>query len=176
MDGADGLAPADRRVCTVAPGNARIEEEGTHGVVVTAGRRSWRVHRLLPPCAALLATLLLAGCSGVSVSTPSQTSRNTSAATSTSASASAQRDVAYGPLAAEKLDLCRPQGATSPRPGVILIHGGGWSAGDKRDFDQVCMYLATHGFVAATVDYRLAPTFIWPELRTVSYLTAREHP
>ena len=71
-------------------------------------------------------------------------------------------NVAYGPLDAETLDLCLPSGASGAQPGVILIHGGGWVNGDKEDFAEQCNYLASLGFVAAAVNYRLAPTFIWP--------------
>ncbi len=71
-------------------------------------------------------------------------------------------DIAYGPLAEERLDLCLPQGAVDLRPGVILIHGGGWTNGDKGEFVRQCSLLASEGFVAATVNYRLAPAHIWP--------------
>jgi acetyl esterase/lipase len=71
-------------------------------------------------------------------------------------------DLSYGPLSEETLDLCSPEGAQGPRPGVILIHGGGWVQGDKRDFAADCAYLASQGFVAVTVGYRLAPAAAWP--------------
>lgn len=71
-------------------------------------------------------------------------------------------NLAYGPLDAETLDLCLPEGASGTRPGVILIHGGGWVNGDKGDFAQQCAYLASLGFVAATINYRLLPAHIWP--------------
>lgn len=73
-------------------------------------------------------------------------------------------DQAYGPLAAqgERLDLCVPQGVATPRPGIILIHGGGWIAGDKKDFATLCTYFAGLGLVVANIDYRLGPTFPWP--------------
>lgn len=71
-------------------------------------------------------------------------------------------NIAYGPLEAETLDLCLPEGASGARPGVILIHGGGWVNGDKGDFAQQCAYLASLGFVAATINYRLLPAHIWP--------------
>lgn len=71
-------------------------------------------------------------------------------------------NVAYGPLPEEKLDLCTPNSSTSPRPGVIMIHGGAWAAGDKQAYAAACAYLAAHGFVAASINYRLAPTNIWP--------------
>jgi len=71
-------------------------------------------------------------------------------------------NIAYGPLPEEVLDLCLPVGASGPRPGVILIHGGGWTNLDKSELAQQCNLLAAQGFVAATVNYRLAPAHIWP--------------
>ncbi len=77
-----------------------------------------------------------------------------------------QYNVAYGPLAAEKLDLCLPEKASGLRPGVILVHGGAWVGGDKITFDGPCRLLAQQGFVAATVNYRLgvksAVQTMWP--------------
>src|SRR5262249_48619939 len=63
--------------------------------------------------------------------------------------------------AAETLDLCRPA-HTSKQPGVILIHGGGWQNGAKAVHDPQCSQLAMRGFVAATINYRLAPQDRWP--------------
>src|SRR6266567_6447087 len=40
-------------------------------------------------------------------------------------------NASYGPLPGEVLDLCLPQQRAAPHPGVILIHGGGWTGGDK---------------------------------------------
>jgi len=79
-------------------------------------------------------------------------------------------DVAYGPLSAEILDLCTPLGLTTPRPGLVLLHSGGWFTGDKREaFDRqqddsrgACMGLASQGFLVASINYRLTPRFIWP--------------
>src|SRR5579885_1270122 len=73
-----------------------------------------------------------------------------------------RQNVAYGPLDGETLDLCLPEGATDPRPGVVLVHGGGWVNGDKSEFAYQCSLLASEGFVAAAVNYRLAPAHIWP--------------
>jgi acetyl esterase/lipase len=71
-------------------------------------------------------------------------------------------DIHYGPLPDEILDLCLPTNATTPRPGIIVIHGGGWTGGGKGTYDGVCSYLASQGFVAATINYRLAPAHFWP--------------
>lgn len=74
-------------------------------------------------------------------------------------------DLAYGPLPGESLDLCTPATAGT-RPGVLLIHGGGWVRGDKRAYDSLCRYLAGQGLVAASAGYRLAradrPSTRWP--------------
>ena len=77
-----------------------------------------------------------------------------------------QRDVAYGPLAGETLNICQPQGAAGLRPGVILLHGGGWTAGDKSEYTAeytgLCPFLAGRGMVAAALNYRLTPYNTWP--------------
>lgn len=61
-----------------------------------------------------------------------------------------------------KLDLCRPKGLTTPRPGMILTHGGGFRTDDKRALLDECQELAKLGYVAATVNYRFAPAYPYP--------------
>jgi acetyl esterase/lipase len=49
--------------------------------------------------------------------------------------------------------------ALANRPGVIVIHGGGWVQGDKESMlAGYCMPFIEHGFVVANVEYRLAKT------------------
>ncbi|MCD2441304.1 alpha/beta hydrolase [Agromyces sp. SYSU K20354] len=71
------------------------------------------------------------------------------------------------------LDVCRPAAATASLaalgadeglPAVISIHGGSWARGDKANTDwrNVCLWLASEGFVAASVNYRLVPNVIFP--------------
>lgn len=45
---------------------------------------------------------------------------------------------------------------TSLRPAVLVIHGGGWTGGDKADDREVniASHLALHGFVALSANYR----------------------
>jgi acetyl esterase/lipase len=68
-------------------------------------------------------------------------------------------DVTYGRVqgAALKLDVYRPVGAQR-LPAVIVIHGGGWRTGDKRDWAREGRRLAGEGFVAFVINYRLACT------------------
>ena len=60
------------------------------------------------------------------------------------------------------LDLYRPQYEVGPRPVVVVIHGGGWTDGDKRQLAVLSRYLAARGYVVANVGYRLAPDARFP--------------
>lgn len=71
-------------------------------------------------------------------------------------------NVAYGADPAQKMDLYLPTGFTGLRPGVILIHGGGWQAGDKGFYTGMGHALADRGFVAFSVNYRLTPKSQYP--------------
>jgi acetyl esterase len=63
------------------------------------------------------------------------------------------------------LDLClpvEPTAVATPRPAVILVHGGSWTHGDKSEWDGICQWMASSGYVAASIGYRLAPAHIFP--------------
>lgn len=60
-----------------------------------------------------------------------------------------------------KLDLARPDGK-GPYPAVICIHGGGFREGDQSYYDGLIQELAAKGYVAATINYRLAPKHPFP--------------
>ncbi|MFH1070418.1 MAG: alpha/beta hydrolase [Candidatus Glassbacteria bacterium] len=55
------------------------------------------------------------------------------------------------------LDLYLPQDGRRDRPGVLLIHGGGWRGGDRGQWRELALLLAGRGFVCASAGYRLAP-------------------
>jgi acetyl esterase/lipase len=61
-----------------------------------------------------------------------------------------------------KLDLARPKEGDGPFPAVLCIHGGGFRAGSRQGYDALCLRLAEKGYVAVTVDYRLAPKYPFP--------------
>jgi acetyl esterase/lipase len=75
-------------------------------------------------------------------------------------------NLAYGPSPAQRIDICRAGNDQRDRPAVLLIHGGGWSGGDKRAYRGWCEQLARAGSVAAAINYRLAradqPDTWWP--------------
>lgn len=61
------------------------------------------------------------------------------------------------------LDACIPQGK-DPFPAVIIVHGGGWEAGDKDTYvSPVFAPLAQAGFAWFSIDYRLTPYVHVPE-------------
>lgn len=61
-----------------------------------------------------------------------------------------------------QLNLARPKTGDGPFPAVICIHGGGFRAGKRDGYDGLCVKLAEHGYVAATITYRLAPKYQFP--------------
>src|SRR4051794_25714223 len=73
-------------------------------------------------------------------------------------------DVAYAKVGDKelKLDLARPPDGNGPFPVVVCFHGGGWRMGNKRDVRSWLPFFAEHGYVAASVGYRLAPDYTFP--------------
>ncbi len=56
-----------------------------------------------------------------------------------------------------KMDVYAPENSVANGAGVIVIHGGSWSAGERNDFPQWNAWLAENGFTVFDIDYRLAP-------------------
>ena len=54
-------------------------------------------------------------------------------------------------------------GGTSLRPGMVLIHGGGWILGTRYQQAWYCRQFARHGYVVMTIDYRLMPKYAFPD-------------
>ncbi len=81
-------------------------------------------------------------------------------------------DVVYGTADSAEgapllLDMMAPlpaQGPTAKRPAVIWVHGGAWYSGTRRDHLEVtnCALLAAHGFIAASIEYRLSQDATFP--------------
>jgi acetyl esterase/lipase len=74
------------------------------------------------------------------------------------------RDVEYSAVgASQTMDIVSPRASSaSARPAVLLVHGGGFRAGSKEGYLPLAVQLAERGYVAATVNYRLAPKFPFP--------------
>lgn len=73
-------------------------------------------------------------------------------------SAHAQENVSYDTIGttALTLDVYQPaERGAAPVPGVVLIHGGGWTSLDKSTMRGTGDFLARMGYVAFSIDYRL---------------------
>lgn len=94
-----------------------------------------------------------AGCAPGARSAPAPATQN---------DANAATTVSYGADPAQKMDVYLPTGFAGPPPGVEMIHGGGWQAGDKSFYAPLGRALAARGFVAFSVNYRLTPAARYP--------------
>lgn len=61
-----------------------------------------------------------------------------------------------------QLNLARPKTSAEPSPCIVCIHGGGFRAGNRANYDALLIRLAEKGYVAVTVSYRLAPKYPFP--------------
>jgi len=86
-----------------------------------------------------------------------------------------QRDILYETIDKQRLylDLAMPKEG-GPYPCVVMFHGGAWQGGSRKDLSvgskdkngkvspSVIENVASHGYVVASVGYRLAPKFKFP--------------
>ena len=79
-----------------------------------------------------------------------------------------ERDAKYGPADRNLLDVFVPETADSKRPVLIFVHGGAFTAGNKRGpnaspfYDNIMLWAVKNGFVGVNTTYRLAPQSPWP--------------
>lgn len=55
-----------------------------------------------------------------------------------------------------------PAEGKAPHPLVLMVHSGGWTAGNPVEKPGMARHLASLGYTVASVEYRLAPTHRWP--------------
>ncbi len=69
-------------------------------------------------------------------------------------------DTPYGPDPKQQMDIYLPAGRNSNTKVIVMIHGGAWVAGDKRDLDGIILTFQQKWPEAAIVNinYRLANT------------------
>lgn len=72
-------------------------------------------------------------------------------------------DIVYASPGGEdlKVDLYLPTGE-GPYPGVLMVHGGAWLAGDRSRMAIHALQLARSGYCVASIGYRLAPAHKFP--------------
>ena len=76
----------------------------------------------------------------------------------------AELNIVYGhtPEQELKMDVYRPTSGGDKLPACVLVHGGGWVAGDKERFTPLAIGLAQRGYVVANIEYRLGPVAKYP--------------
>jgi len=76
-----------------------------------------------------------------------------------------QQDVEIGLGGGRALhaEIAYPKNQTAePMPAVLLIHGGGWAGGRPADYIHEAYTLASRGYFAACIEYRLRGEAKWP--------------
>jgi len=79
------------------------------------------------------------------------------------------------PIRTEDFEYLRPEGSapllarfyrpegTAPFPAVLEVHGGAWTMGDRLNNVAIGEYLAAHGVVVLSIDFRMPPATRYPE-------------
>jgi acetyl esterase/lipase len=73
-----------------------------------------------------------------------------------------ERDLAYGALPRQKLDVYSPKLMTDTTPTLVFYHGGSWQNGDKDEYRFLGTAFAARGVQTVLVNYRLHPDVIYP--------------
>jgi len=121
--------------------------------------------KILFICFVLLVALGIAACSPVTL---------LNSIASASGGYIVKRDVEYGTLTRQKLDIYTPKtvAPSSGWPVVIFFYGGSWNSGERADYRFVGASLATRGILTLVADYRLYPDVRYPEFLQDSALAA----
>ncbi|MBN9491829.1 alpha/beta hydrolase [bacterium] len=61
-----------------------------------------------------------------------------------------------------KCDVFEPPAGTANGTGVLLIHGGGWSGGDRTQLRGYGILLGRCGYLCVASEYRLTGESLWP--------------
>jgi pectinesterase len=82
-----------------------------------------------------------------------------------SAGVKEKNNIVYAQAGKRKLhlDIFYPADSNNKKfPGILLIHGGGWSSGSRQLVIPMAQQLAAKGFVSVAVEYRLSPEALYP--------------
>jgi acetyl esterase/lipase len=125
-----------------------------------------------PVLLALALALPLVGCASKDVYTPESTYRKLIgqypsiriASRTVPPDVTVDRALSYA--GSRKLDIYRPVGVPAALPAalpvVVLVHGGGWRAGDRDNLAAMAIALAQRGYASVTVSYRLSGEAPYP--------------
>ena len=94
----------------------------------------------------------------------SQAAKRASLSSAVPESIKAELNLEYGTTPEQRLlmDVYRPKAGGDSLPACVLVHGGGWTGGDKEKFTPLAIALAQRGYVVANIEYRLAGAAKYP--------------
>lgn len=76
-----------------------------------------------------------------------------------------QEDVTFGVGGRRdlKCDIFTPPGKPQKAPAILLVHGGAWKFGDRKQLRGYGFLLGREGYVCIATEYRLSEEAQWPE-------------
>jgi len=97
-----------------------------------------------------------------------------------SGSFSKAKNVSYGELDRQKLDIYKADKPRANSPVLVFIHGGSWEDGSKDIYKFLAEGFTSEGFDIAVPNYRLYPDAVYPQMledsaRAVAYI-AQQYP
>ncbi len=81
-----------------------------------------------------------------------------------SGSFSKTKDISYGPLERQKLDIYKAEPPKANAPVIIFVHGGGWDGGSKDIYKFLAQAFTSRGYDFAVPNYRLFPEARYPDM------------
>lgn len=72
------------------------------------------------------------------------------------------REISYGKLPRQKLDVYRPATGRQSGPVMVFIYGGSWKTGERHQYRFVGEAFTRRGYTVVIPDYRLSPEATFP--------------
>lgn len=79
-----------------------------------------------------------------------------------SASFEREKNISYGPLDRQKLDIYRTSTPRTAAPVIVFVHGGSWDSGSKDLYKFLAEGFTAEGFDVVVPNYRLYPEAVFP--------------
>ena len=75
-----------------------------------------------------------------------------------------EEDVVFGTGSGRdlKCDVYTPPGSPASAPAVLLVHGGSWRNGDRKQLRGYGILLGREGYLCVASEYRLSGEATWP--------------
>ncbi len=81
-----------------------------------------------------------------------------------SSSFSKAKNISYGDLDRQALDIYKADNSRADAPVIVFIHGGSWSEGNKDIYKFLAEGFTSEGFDIVVPNYRLYPEAVYPQM------------